>query len=114
MISPPQPRSEHMGINSDSYFNVQIMADAMTTALMAEPTLEEAAVAVFNEKECMALKSNLRSEQIAQAKYLRAHPEIHKAVQEGLSRVLLAQPKNPLDFLIQYFASEEFLDLQHQ
>ncbi|CAJ1007681.1 putative Dpy-30 motif/Regulatory subunit of type II PKA R-subunit [Leishmania naiffi] len=82
------------------------MADRATAALMAEPTLKEAAAAVFNEEECTALKTNL---QIAQAKYLRAHPEIHKAVQEGLARVLQSQPEDPVAFLTQYFMSEEFL-----
>ncbi|AIN97499.1 hypothetical protein LPMP_200070 [Leishmania panamensis] len=85
------------------------MADHATAALMAEPTLKEAAAAVFNEEECTALKANLRAEQIAQAKYLRAHPEIHKAVQEGLARVLQSQPEDPVTFLTQYFLSEEFL-----
>lgn len=76
---------------------------------MAEPTLKEAAAAVFSEEERTALKSNLRSEQIAQAKYLRSHPEVHAAVQEGLARVLQEQPQDPVAYLTAYFTSEEFL-----
>ncbi|KAG5468112.1 hypothetical protein LSCM1_02083 [Leishmania martiniquensis] len=89
------------------------MADPTAARLMAEPTLKEAATAVFSEEERTALKTNLRSEQISQAKYLRAHPEVHKAVQEGLARVLQAQPEDPVAFLTEYFMSEDFLRPRH-
>ncbi|KAG5467704.1 hypothetical protein GH5_01774 [Leishmania sp. Ghana 2012 LV757] len=90
------------------------MADPTAATLMAEPTLKEAAAAVFSEEERAVLKVNLRSEQVAQAKYLRAHPEVHEAVQEGLARVLQAQPEDPVAFLTEYFMSEEFLHPLHQ
>ncbi|CBZ30163.1 conserved hypothetical protein [Leishmania mexicana MHOM/GT/2001/U1103] len=104
----------HTRVENYSCLNVPNMADTRTTALMAEPTLNEAVAAVFTEEEHAALKTNLRSEQIAQAKYLRDHPEIHEAVQEALARVLQAQPEDPVAFLTQYFMSEEFLHQRPQ
>ncbi|GET92115.1 hypothetical protein, conserved [Leishmania tarentolae] len=96
-------------MESYSCSNVPNMEDPTITTLMAEPTLSEAAAAVFSEEERSALKANLRSEQIAQAMYLRNHPEIHQALQEALAKVLRAQPEDPVTFLIQYFMSEKFL-----
>ncbi|KAK7196648.1 Dpy-30 motif/Regulatory subunit of type II PKA R-subunit [Novymonas esmeraldas] len=90
------------------------MADVNTATLMAEPSLREAAAAVFSEEERTVIKDNLRSEQVAQAKYLRAHPEVHRAVQEGLARVLKAQPDDPVAFLTEYFTSDDLLAQQPQ
>lgn len=79
---------------------------------MTAPTLSEAARAVFNDEEREALKENLRSEQVAQAKYLRAHSEIRESLQEGLRRVLQERPEDPIAALTAYFTSAEFVSFQ--
>jgi hypothetical protein len=84
------------------------MSELDPQGLMAAPSLSEAARAVFSDEECNTLRDNLHSEQIAQARYLRAHPEIRESLQEGLRRVLQSQPADPVAALVAYFSSEEF------
>ncbi|KPA82011.1 hypothetical protein ABB37_03187 [Leptomonas pyrrhocoris] len=88
------------------------MSNLDPTGLMAAPTLSEAVSAVFSEQEREALKSNLQTEQVAQAKYLRAHPEVSRSLQEGLRRVLQTQPDNPVAALTEYFTSAEFMNYE--
>lgn len=80
-------------------------------SLMQDPTLPEATAAVFTEEQRQELKSRLRSAQIDQSKYLRTHPEIQEAMQLALSKVLEAQPEAPLEYLVDYFTSDEFVVL---
>lgn len=86
------------------------MSELDPQGLMAPPTLSEAAKAVFSEEERQTLKDNLRTEQIAQAKYLRDHPEVREGLQEGLRRVLQSQPEDPVAALVAYLTSDEFVN----
>ncbi|KPI86225.1 hypothetical protein ABL78_4698 [Leptomonas seymouri] len=88
------------------------MSSLDPNGLMATPTLLEAAKAVFSDEERETLKENLRTEQVAQAKYLREHPEVRESLQEGLRRVLQDQPEDPVATLTAYFASAEFLNFK--
>lgn len=79
------------------------------TPQLQQPTVREAADAVFLPEEKQKLKENLIEEQIQQARYLREHPEIERVLRQAISKLAQEQPEDPVAALTA-FLSDENLD----
>lgn len=83
---------------------------------VVSPSIDEAASALFNDKEKERLRKNLIEEQIKQAKYMREHPEINHLMQIAIGKLVKDQPEDPVGYLTSFFADQdlEALESEHK
>ncbi|EPY30217.1 hypothetical protein STCU_04177 [Strigomonas culicis] len=76
-----------------------------------QPSVREAAEAVFLPEETQRLKANLIEEQIQQARYLRAHPEIERVMRLAVSKLVREQPEDPVPVLAAFLADDHLSEM---
>lgn len=79
---------------------------------VVSPSIDEAASALFNKDEKERLRKNLIEEQIKQAKYIRAHPEINHLMQIAIGKLVKDQPEDPVGYLTSFFADQDLEALE--
>lgn len=78
----------------------------------SDPSLKTAVETLFTPEEKEKLRANLIERQIAQAKYLREHPEISSVMRSAISQLVKDKPADPILYLTDYFLTHDLEEVE--